>query len=77
VGVVTTQVGARGERSSGPGEYDDPHLLARRRPAQLLDQADHHLAGEGVELVGPVQGQPQCPGVQLDLEVAHAVTPSA
>ena len=71
LGVLAAEVRARRERATGAGEHHDPDVLTRRRSAQLLDRLDHHLAGERVELLRPVQRQPQGTVLGPDLQVTH------
>ena len=77
LGVLAAEVRAGGERATGAGEHDDPYVVTRRRAAQLLDRLDHHLAGQRVELLGPVQRQPQGAVLEPDLQVAHAMASTA
>src|SRR3546814_21159725 len=57
--IATTQVGARAEVAAGGA---DQHHLQRWRVAEVIQRGieqAHHLAGDRVELVGPVERRDQ------------------
>ena len=51
------KVSARAEAAPGPGEQDDPDGMVGVGQVEGRDKFPRHGAGEGIEPVGPVQGQ--------------------
>ena len=62
-------VGAGAEARAGAGDDHDAHVVATARALELRGQRHHHRAVDGVEDLGPVEGQPQHAVLDADLEV--------
>ena len=68
------EVGAGAEPAPAAGHDDGPHVVVGVGAVERVDELVHHLAGERVELVGPVErdGGDAVGDVEGDLGVLHA-----
>ena len=71
VGVGAGDVGAGAERRAGAGHRHHAYVVARGRLLDQPGQVVGHLAGERVEHLGAVQGQPERAVLDPDLQVSQ------
>ena len=71
------EIGAGAEAAAGAGEDHGAHVVVAVGAVHRIEQFRQHLAGEGVELVRPVErdGEDAVLGLVLDLLVVHDALP--
>ena len=74
--VAAAQVGARAEAPPGPGNEQRPSRRVAFDPIERVPDLGVHLGGEGIELLGPVEGECRQPVTDLEpnVGIAHGST---
>ena len=75
--TASRQVGSGAEAATPARDDHRPHVVVAVGPVEGVDQLVHHRAGEGVQLVGTVEGDRGDWSVELvgDLRVVHGAQP--
>ncbi len=74
-GAATGEVGAGAEAAAGPGDDHRLHFIVGVGGVEGGDHVGHHARGEGVQPIGPVEGDGRdavLDGIEQGLEGGHA-----